>query len=52
MSDVARALEERFVRYARIATQSVDGSDTVPSSAEQLELQRMLAEELTALIDA
>lgn len=49
MSDVARALEERFVRYARIGTQSVEGSGTVPSSAEQLELQRVLAEELTAL---
>ena len=46
-SAVAAALRddvvERFVRYARIDTQSARQSDTYPSTLEQLELSRLLA---------
>jgi tripeptide aminopeptidase len=42
-------LLDRFCRYVRIDTQAVDGSGTYPSSPGQLELGRMLAEELRAL---
>ena len=40
---------ERFVRYARIDTQSARESDTYPSTGKQLELSRLLAEELRGL---
>ncbi len=42
-------LLERFCRYVRIDTQAVEGAATYPSSPGQLELGRMLKEELTAL---
>lgn len=42
-------LETRFVRYAKVGTQSRDDADTVPSTAAQLELQEMLVEELRAI---
>ncbi|HVM69404.1 MAG TPA: peptidase T [Gaiellaceae bacterium] len=42
------ALLERFVRYARVGTQAVPDSPTFPSSPGQLELQRLLAEDLRA----
>jgi tripeptide aminopeptidase len=38
-------LLSRFVRYARIDTQAVEGATCYPSSAKQLELSRMLAGE-------
>src|ERR1700693_4965286 len=38
-------LLERFVRYARIDTQAVEGAASYPSSVKQLELCRMLAGE-------
>jgi tripeptide aminopeptidase len=38
-------LLERFVRYARLDTQAVEGATGYPSSAKQLELCRMLAGE-------
>jgi len=38
-------LLERFIRYARIDTQAVEGATGYPSSAKQLELCRMLARE-------
>jgi tripeptide aminopeptidase len=50
---LARSLEtdvlERFLRYARVDTQSARGSATYPSSAKQLDLSRLLADELREL---
>jgi len=40
---------DRFLRYARIDTQSADDVRTVPSTARQLDLARLLARELEAL---
>ncbi|MBV8079731.1 MAG: peptidase T [Actinobacteria bacterium] len=37
---------QRFLRYVRIDTQSRLGSDTYPSTAKQLDLSRLLVEEL------
>jgi tripeptide aminopeptidase len=39
----------RFLRYVRIDTQSARGSETSPSTAGQLDLSRLLADELRAL---
>ena len=39
---------ERFLRYVRIDTQSDLDSDTFPSTAKQLDLSRLLADELRA----
>ena len=39
---------ERFLRYVRVDTQSDSDSQTYPSTAKQLDLGRMLADELTA----
>src|SRR5262249_11107136 len=39
---------ERFVRYVRIDTQSDHDSDTFPSTAKQLDLSRLLVDELRA----
>jgi tripeptide aminopeptidase len=39
-------LLERFVRYARVGTEAVEGAATYPSSPGQLELGRMLVKEL------
>ncbi len=44
-----RRLEERLVRYARVDTQSDDSSATVPTTARQLDLQRVLQAELVEL---
>src|ERR1700733_2564533 len=38
-------LLERFLRYARLDTQAVEGATSYPSSAKQLELCRMLVAE-------
>jgi tripeptide aminopeptidase len=50
VSELARELApdalERFLRYARIDTQSDQRSTTVPSTAKQLELSRLLLREL------
>ena len=40
---------ERFLRYVRIDTQSVYGSNTYPSTAKQLDLSRLLVDELREL---
>ena len=52
-SPVAAELEdglvERFIRYARMDTQSSRESQTYPSTAKQLELSRLLAGELRQL---
>jgi tripeptide aminopeptidase len=48
----ARAPEaalDRFLRYARIDTQSADDVEAVPSTRKQLDLARLLARELKAL---
>src|SRR5688572_24770333 len=39
----------RFLRYAAIDTQADPESDTVPSTAKQLDLSRLLVEELREL---
>lgn len=44
-----RQLEERFLLYARIDTQSDETSSSAPSTAKQLDLQRLLVKELEAL---
>jgi tripeptide aminopeptidase len=49
---VARLAEdaaERFVRYARIDTQSDEDSQTYPSTEKQLDLLRLLRDELTEI---
>lgn len=52
-SELARELAadalERFLRYVRIDTQADAHSSTYPSTAKQLELSRLLVEELRAL---
>jgi tripeptide aminopeptidase len=52
-SELARTLapqvRDRFVRYARIDTQAQGGTDRVPSTDKQLELSRLLVEELEAV---
>jgi tripeptide aminopeptidase len=40
---------ERFLRYVRIDTQSEEDSESYPSTAKQLDLLRLLADELRAL---
>ena len=51
MPDIAvrTSVLERFLRYVQIDTQSDETSDTVPSTAKQLVLLDLLAEELRAL---
>lgn len=44
-----RELEERLVRYAAIDTQSDEESSSAPSTSIQLELQQLLAAELTEM---
>jgi tripeptide aminopeptidase len=43
---MAKRLEDRLIRYARIDTQSDETSETVPTTARQLDLQRVLKAEL------
>ena len=53
VSDLARELApdalERFLRYVRIDTQSDSHSESYPSTEKQLELSRLLVEELREL---
>src|SRR5947207_14248475 len=42
-------LLDRFCRYVRVHTEAVEGAKTYPSSPGQLELARMLLEEVKAL---
>src|SRR5690606_11137643 len=44
-----RELEEWLVRCCRIDTQSDESSQTTPSTPKQLDLQRLLVDELTPL---
>jgi tripeptide aminopeptidase len=46
---MAETALSRFIRYAKIDTQSSEVSDTYPSTLKQLTLLRLLKEELTAL---
>jgi tripeptide aminopeptidase len=48
-AELADDVLERFVRYARIDTQAARVSDTFPSTLKQLELSRLLADELRGL---
>lgn len=48
-TDFDRELEERLVRYAAIDTQSDEETGTKPSTAIQLDLQRLLLAELTEI---
>lgn len=48
-SDFDAELEERLIRYARIDTQSDPASPSTPSTAKQLDLLRLLAEELRGI---
>jgi tripeptide aminopeptidase len=45
----AESVVDRFLRYARIDTQSKEGESTTPSTASQWTLARQLAEELRML---
>jgi tripeptide aminopeptidase len=49
MSIPTPTLLDRFCRYCRVHTEAVEGSPTYPSSPGQLELGRMLLEELRAI---
>lgn len=42
-------IEERFIRYIKIDTESSESSDTYPSTEKQLDLARLLNEELQAM---
>ncbi|RAP30489.1 Tripeptide aminopeptidase [Brevibacillus laterosporus] len=44
-----QAIIDRFTRYVKVDTQSNDESHTVPSTAGQIELGKMLVEELKAM---
>jgi len=48
-SEFAREVEERFVRYARIDTQSDEKSTTSPSTEKQYQLLRLLVDELKSM---
>ena len=45
-AELADDVLERFLRYVQVDTQSDDDSETYPSTAKQLDLGKMLAEEL------
>jgi tripeptide aminopeptidase len=46
---LARELEERLVRYARIDTQADEAATTTPSTARQLDLLNLLVDELKGI---
>jgi tripeptide aminopeptidase len=48
-AQLAEDAAERFLRYVRIDTQSEEDSDSYPSTAKQLDLLRLLLEELHGL---
>jgi tripeptide aminopeptidase len=48
-SEFAREVEERFVHYARIDTQSDEKSTTSPSTEKQYQLLRLLVDELKSM---
>src|SRR6516225_3861392 len=48
-SEFTREVEERFIRYARIDTQSDEKSTASPSTEKQYDLLRMLVDELKSI---
>ncbi len=48
-AQLAEDAAERFLRYVRVDTQSDEDSDTYPSTAKQLDLLRLLLDELQEL---
>jgi len=48
-AQLAEDAAERFLRYVRIDTQSEEDSESYPSTAKQLDLLRLLADELQQL---
>ena len=48
-TDFDTELEERLLRYTAIDTQSDEESDSQPSTAIQLDLSRLLEQELIAI---
>ena len=49
MKSMQERLTERFLRYAAVSSQSVEGSAVVPSTPGQWELAKLLKEDLAAL---
>jgi tripeptide aminopeptidase len=47
--ELAPAARDRFVRYARVHTSSLEGSDSFPSTPQQWDLLRLLEQELVEL---
>jgi tripeptide aminopeptidase len=48
-AELAGDVLERFLRYVRVDTQSEEDADTFPSTAKQLDLSRILVDELRAV---
>lgn len=48
-AELADGVLERFLRYVRIDTQAAEDADTYPSTAKQLDLSRLLVDELHAI---
>ena len=46
MSQFYDQVKERFIRYAKVDTQSQNGAATVPSTEKQWDLAHMLEEEM------
>ena len=46
-----QSVRERFIRYAKIDTQSCAGADTVPSTQKQFDLAKLLLKELEEMGD-
>ncbi len=46
MSEFYEQVKERLIRYAKIDTQSANGTDAVPTTAKQFDLARVLYEEM------
>ncbi len=49
MSEICEQVLERFLRYVKFDTQSVEESESYPSTAKQLDLLRALVEELRSV---
>ncbi len=49
MTEFYEQVRDRFIRYARIDTQSQAGSETAPSTMKQKDLGRMLKDELVSM---
>ena len=46
MSEFYKKVRDRLIRYAKVDTQSMNGSEQVPSTAKQFDLARILRDEL------